>query len=149
MCASIIHYSDLYGLIIDLYQVEPNFFILGCLNPPLQRGFIYVVPPRFTPFFPGERGSQWPLALELLFREMPRIAIPPNIITYSAAISGRAPAGPQFFFDFAELMMNNMYKHVIFPLGNLWKSATWGIKDLFFWGAVFLKQMSNPSYEGI
>lgn len=35
----------------------------------------------------GERGSQWPAALELLFSEMPMVSVERNIITYSAAIS--------------------------------------------------------------
>ena len=35
----------------------------------------------------GERGSQWPAALELLFSEMPMVSVERNIITFSAAIS--------------------------------------------------------------
>lgn len=42
-----------------------------------------VRPPRHS----GERGSQWPAALELLFSEMPRVSVERNIITFSAAIS--------------------------------------------------------------
>ena len=42
-----------------------------------------VRPPRHS----GERGSQWPAALELLFSEMPMVSVERNIITFSAAIS--------------------------------------------------------------
>ena len=37
--------------------------------------------------YSGERGSQWPAALELLFSEMPMVSVERNIITFSAAIS--------------------------------------------------------------
>ena len=40
--------------------------------------------------------------------------------------TGRA----SILLDFAALMMKNMQN---FP-GDPWKSATWGIKDMFFWG---------------
>eukprot|EP00434_Breviolum_minutum_P025667 symbB.v1.2.022682.t1/scaffold2025.1/size93651/5 len=53
----------------------------------------YWIPPKTLQRRSGERGSQWPAALELLFSEMPMVSVEQNIITFSAAISACEKAG--------------------------------------------------------
>ena len=95
--ASIIHHSDFkdyFWLYIQLnptyIQLNPTFSYVLSPQPSILWSFHICCSTIFStwdPSDPGERGSQWPLALDLLFREMPVLAVPRNIITFSAAIS--------------------------------------------------------------